>query len=97
MDPPLDDQLLFVSIPLIVLLKELYKESQGGAPDGPVCKHLAAMDERAGLRGEYEKFLIPQSPSDVTYVYIRLSAGGLRRRRERQPILRTSRPATLTQ
>jgi hypothetical protein len=55
------------------------------------------MDERAGLRGEYERFLIPQSPSDVTYLYVRLSAGSLRRRRERQPILRTSRPATLTQ
>jgi hypothetical protein len=54
MDPPLDDQLLFVSIPLIVLLKELFKESRGGAPDGPVCKSPAATEERAGLRGEYE-------------------------------------------
>jgi hypothetical protein len=55
------------------------------------------MDERAGLRGEYERFLIPQTPSDVIYVYARLSAGGLRWRRERQPMLRTSRPATLAQ
>jgi hypothetical protein len=55
------------------------------------------MDERTSLRGKYERFLLPQSPSDVTYVYIRLSAGGLRRRPERQPILRTSRPATLAQ
>jgi hypothetical protein len=61
------------------------KESRGGAPDGPVRKRLAAMDERAGLRGEYKRFLIPQSPSDVTYIYVRLSAGGLRQRRERQP------------
>jgi hypothetical protein len=45
-----------VSIQLIVLLEELYKESQGGAPDGPVRKSLAPMDEHAGLRGEYEKF-----------------------------------------
>jgi hypothetical protein len=69
-----------VSIQLIALLKELNEESRGGAPDGPVCKRLAAMDERTGLRGEYERFLIPQSPSDVTCVYVRLSAGGLRRR-----------------
>jgi len=30
---------------------------------------LAATDERAGLRGEYEKFLIPQTPSDVISTY----------------------------
>ena len=48
---------------------ELYKESQGGAPDGPVRKCSAATDKRAGLRGEYEKFLIPQTPSDVTSTY----------------------------
>jgi hypothetical protein len=41
--------------------------------------------------------LIPQTPSDVIFVYARLSAGGLRWRRERQPMLRTSRPATLAQ
>jgi hypothetical protein len=58
-----------VSIPLIALLEELYKESQGGAPDGPVRKSPAATDERAGLRGEYEKFLIPQTPSDVISTY----------------------------
>jgi hypothetical protein len=55
------------------------------------------MDERASLRGEYDRFLIPQTPSDVIYVYVRPSAGGLRQRRERQPILRTSHPATLAQ
>jgi len=33
-----------VSIPLIALLKELYKESRGGAPDGPVLKSSAATD-----------------------------------------------------
>jgi hypothetical protein len=82
-----------VSIQLIAL----YEESRGGAPDDPIRKRLATTDERAGLRGEYERFLIPQSPSDVTYIYIHLSAGGLRRRRERQPILRTSCPATLAQ
>jgi hypothetical protein len=42
-----------VSIQLIALLEELYKESRGGAPDGPVRKSLAATDERAGLRGEF--------------------------------------------
>jgi hypothetical protein len=31
----------FVSIPLIALLVELYKESRGGAPDGPVRKSSA--------------------------------------------------------
>jgi hypothetical protein len=53
-------------------LKELYKESRGGAPDGPVRKsqaatyyHAGPMDKRASLRGEYENFLIPQTPSDV--------------------------------
>jgi hypothetical protein len=49
---------------------ELYKESQGGAPDGPVRKCSAATDKRAGLRGEYEKFLIPQTPSDVISTYL---------------------------
>jgi hypothetical protein len=27
------------------------------------------MDERASLRGEYENFLIPQTPSDVISTY----------------------------
>jgi hypothetical protein len=35
-----------VSIQLIALLEELYKESRGGAPDGPICKSSATMDER---------------------------------------------------
>jgi hypothetical protein len=54
---------------LIELLEELYEDSRGGAPDGPVRKRLAATDERAGLRGEYKKFLIPQTPSDVIPTY----------------------------
>jgi hypothetical protein len=65
-----------VSIQLIVLLEEVYKESRGGALDGPVCKSSAATDERASatderasLRGEYENFLIPQTPSDVISTY----------------------------
>jgi hypothetical protein len=58
-----------VSIQLIALLEELYKESRGGAPDGPICKSLAATDERASLRGEYENFLILQTPSDVISTY----------------------------
>jgi hypothetical protein len=58
-----------VSIQLIALLEELYKESRGRAPDGPVRKSSAATDERAGLRGEYENFLIPQTPSDVISMY----------------------------
>jgi len=58
-----------VSIQLIALLRELYEESRGGAPDGPVRKRLAAMDKRASLRGEYKKFLIPQTPSDVISTY----------------------------
>jgi hypothetical protein len=65
-----------VSIPLIALLEELYKESRVGAPDGPVHKSSAATDERASatdkrasLRGEYENFLIPQTPSDVISTY----------------------------
>jgi hypothetical protein len=58
-----------VSIQLIALLEELYKESRGGAPDGPVRKSLAATGERAGLRGAYENFLIPQIPSDVISTY----------------------------
>jgi hypothetical protein len=86
-----------VSIQLIALLEELYNESRGGAPDGPVRKSSAATDERAGLRGEYENFLIPQTPSDVISVSVRHSARGLRRRRGRWPALRTSRPATLVQ
>jgi hypothetical protein len=52
------------------LLEELYEDSRGGAPDGPVRKCLAAMDERAGLRAEYKKFLIPQTPSDVIPTYL---------------------------
>ena len=65
-----------MSIQLIALLEELYKESRGGAPDGPVRKSSAATDEcasltdeRASLRGEYENFLIPQTPSDVISTY----------------------------
>jgi hypothetical protein len=49
-------------------LKELYKESRAGAPDGPVRKsqtatdyHAGPTDKRASLRGEYENFLIPQT------------------------------------
>jgi hypothetical protein len=59
-----------VSIPLIALLEELYKESRGGAPDGPVRKSSDATDKRASLRGEYEIFFIPQTPSDVTSTYL---------------------------
>jgi hypothetical protein len=33
-----------VSIPLIALLEKLYKESRGGAPDGPVRKSSATTD-----------------------------------------------------
>ena len=58
-----------MSIKLIALLEELYKESRGGAPVGPVRKSLAATDERAGLRGEYKNFIIPQTPSDVISTY----------------------------
>ena len=65
-----------MSIQLIALLEELYKESRGGAVDGPVRKSSAptdsrasATDERASLRGEYENFLIPQTPSDVISTY----------------------------
>jgi hypothetical protein len=65
-----------MSIQLIALLGELYKESRGGAPDGPVRKssaatdgHASATDKRASLRGEYENFLIPQTPSDVISTY----------------------------
>jgi hypothetical protein len=57
-------------------LKERYKESRGGAPDGPVRKnqtatdyHTGPTDKRASLRGEYENFLIPQTPSDVISTY----------------------------
>jgi len=57
-------------------LKELYKESRGRAPDGPVRKsetatdyHAGPTDKRASLRGEYENFLIPQTPSDVISTY----------------------------
>jgi len=59
-----------VSIPLIALLKELYKEPRGGALDGPVCKSPATTDKRTGLRGEYENFLIPQTPSDIISTYL---------------------------
>jgi len=58
-----------VSIQLIALLEELYKESRGRAPDGLVHKSLATTDERASLRGKYENFLIPQTPSDVISTY----------------------------
>jgi hypothetical protein len=65
-----------MSIQLIALLEELYKESREGAPDGPVRKSSAATDERASatderasLRGEYENFLIPQTPLYVISFY----------------------------
>jgi hypothetical protein len=58
-----------VSKLLIALLEELYMESRGRAPDGPVHKSSAATDERASLRGEYENILISQTPSDVIYTY----------------------------
>ncbi len=56
--------------------------------DGPVRKSSAATDERASptderasLRGEYENFLIPQTPSDVISTYPlatqQLVSGGL--------------------
>jgi hypothetical protein len=64
---------------------ELNKEPRGGAPDSPVRKRLAARDERAGLRGEYEILFDEVSYLKVhqLHIYICLSAGGLRRRRER--------------
>jgi hypothetical protein len=65
-----------VSIQLIALLEELYKETRRRAPDGPVCKSSAATDKRASptdesasLREEYENFLISQTPSDVISTY----------------------------
>jgi len=66
-----------VSIPLIALLEELYKESQGGAPDGPICKSSAGTDERASLRGEHENILIPQTPSDIISTYPLASQQGV--------------------
>jgi len=66
-----------VSIQLIVLLEELYKESRGGAPDGLVRKSPAATDERASLRGEYENILIPQTPSDIISTYPLASQQGV--------------------
>ena len=87
-----------MSIQLIARLKELYKESQGGAPDGPVCKSSAATDERASAtderasqRGEYENFLIPQTPSESPLATQQGVSGG----DERQYVLRTNRLATL--
>ncbi len=71
-----------MSIQLIVLLKELYKESRGGAPDGPIRQSSAAKDERASLRGEYENFLIPQTPSDVISMYPLASQQGVSGRDE---------------
>ena len=50
---------------------------RGGAPNGPVCKRLAATDERASLRGEYKKFLIPQTPSDIISMYPLASQQGV--------------------
>jgi hypothetical protein len=35
----------------------------------PAARSSAATDERAGLRGEYENFLIPQTHSDVISTY----------------------------
>ena len=66
-----------MSIQLIALLRELYEKSRRGALDGPVHKRLAAMDKRAGLRAEYEKFLIPQTPSDVISTYLLASQQGV--------------------
>jgi hypothetical protein len=66
-----------VSIPLIALLEELYMESRGGAPDGPVRKSSSATDECASLRGEYENIFIPQTPSDVIYTYPLASQKGV--------------------
>jgi hypothetical protein len=66
-----------VSIQLIALLEELYKESRGGAPDGPVRKSSAATDERAGPRGEYENFFIPQTPLDMISMYPLASQQGV--------------------
>jgi len=71
-----------VSIQLIALLEELYKESRGGALDGPVCKSSAATDKRAGLRGEYENFLMPQTPSDVISAYPLVTQQGVSGRDE---------------
>jgi hypothetical protein len=64
---------------------ELNKEPRGGAPDGPIRKRLAARDERAGLRGECEILFDEVSYLEVHQlcIYVRLSAGGLRRRRKR--------------
>jgi hypothetical protein len=92
-------------------LRELYKAPEG-SPDHPVrinqvTRNYAPawgvstrllsylLDE---LRGEYEKFPIhPHSGSPTVRMYVRSpSGGGLGRRRERQPVLRTSHPATLT-
>ena len=53
------------------------------------------MDGRAGLRGEYENFLIPQTPSDVISTYPLATQQGVSGGDERQYVLRTSRPATL--
>jgi hypothetical protein len=66
-----------VCILLIALLEELYKESRGGALDGPICKSSAATDERASLRGEYENILIPQTPSDIISTYPLASQQGV--------------------
>jgi hypothetical protein len=41
------------------------KEPRGGAQDGPVRRRLAARDERAGLRGEYEILL-----DEVSYLKV---------------------------
>ncbi len=49
--------------------------------------HVSSTRERASQRGEYENFLIPQTPSDVT---TRHSAGGLGRRRT--PVRTTYQP-----
>jgi hypothetical protein len=40
------------------------------SPVSPVHKSSAAMDERASLRGEYENFVIPQTPSGVISTYL---------------------------
>jgi len=81
-------------------MKDLYKESRGGAPDGPVRENMAAPDltrhstrERASQRGEYENSLIPQTPSASPLTTQQGVSGG----DERQYVLRTSRPETLTQ
>ena len=53
--------------------------------------HVSSTRERASQRGEYENFLIPQTPSASPLATQQGVSGG----DERQYVLRTSRPATL--